>query len=511
MSKHFLFRHYRENIDGVIKTGFNYREMNSTDINEEKSVKLVAQKWADVRVVEEKSRYVFIGDIHGDLHQLLNPLVKYGILRLTGNIDTVEMKTVLENIIEGCKNTCFKNELAYMKSIQKNMSKIPAVDMTVPEIVFAEKDQWKCDKVIILGDVINEWINSRVVAWIIHKLLLKYPGEIIFIYGNHDARIIGNYPLFINGELELVSIPPLWCTLKKEMVIPDVFIRGTEIVITGKLASKNVSGYMIAWLYVLPIFYYLHDIYTKRLGHVCYYLPDIRDGYICSHTFWSPEAVKRMVEYRYAKTVSDTQRRNYFNGRMYNGDVRNYPTIMRLIQEYGDVTRSDTRDSVSERGNNSTTFPKTLYQKLVDEINDCFYSRPYGFYCKSLLLSCRFVYKTNTETNIGNIILDFIAGHTYPDECSDIFLNTGRCLESKLLPQIMYTGGSVYFFDMKCSAGYDIDSISHPVAVSWNGSEFQLVYGGRYKFGSEAGRDCLIEFSQTNIYEASDRKFYYLE
>jgi hypothetical protein len=486
--------------------------MNETDINEYDAVRLVSKRYAKgakeaAEIASERVRHVFIGDIHGDLHQLMGALVRYNVIVLDNGKDENEcvklasVRHMINDMNEWIRDNSIIKRLGLNNKWTTKMLKSKLLDdkslmVPIPKYTINERSKWLCDDVIILGDIINEWINSRTITMIVHDLLTNEISKngVIFVIGNHDARIIGNYLNFIKGDYNLTDIPALWCTLKKTLT--DVRVR----LVRDRIISDELDANEYVWLYVLPIFWNLHDLYVNKRIHLCYFVNDVcKNGAIVSHTFWSPEIIRRMVMFN-PKTLNDIMLTNAFNGQYVNERIDKYKNIERFVN----------MDNWKEDRFNTDTIKRPSVNDidirgLVDEINICFYNKPYGFLIKSLVFSNRFVYGINQDNNVGNIYNSFIVGHSYPDECSDIGINIGRDLEQKLLGTPTYHGGMIYFFDFRSSAGYDTDSISKPCFVECNGDTFELVRGGRYKFGFNNGTDVMVEFDKNNIYNADGR------
>ena len=488
--------------------------MNETDIDEMNAVQLLSRRYAALERASEHVKYIFIGDIHGDLHQLLDPLVRYGVINIdrTGCVEKVLLNDMLDEYETWMKTAGKQFKCRQVGEFRKAEGLIDSFDAWIPRFTINEPDKWLCDKVVILGDLINEWINSRSVVAIVRRLLMKYCDNVIFIYGNHDMRAVGNFPRFITGEYDLTDIPSMWCTMKKSFVNSNVMIRGNEarlVCESGKMLNGEITASDHVWLYMFPVFWCLHDIYAKRLGRVCYYLNrsdntadnGANRGIIVSHTFWSGEILKRMVLWKPKYDTEDVLKRNYFNGVSIETSLADYQTINKFIE----CSKICLNDDAETRTNRRKTLQELDLNKLVDEINRCFYIKPYAFCMKTLLLNNRFVHGINCNGDIGNIILDFIVGHTYPDECCDIHVNIGRDYEQKLNGTVLYTGGCVRFFDFASSAGYNINSISTPRYVVFDGNMFDLISTGRYKFAYENGKYVMIEYDLKNIYDADKR------
>lgn len=100
---------------------------NITDISQFNGIKLITSYWSSVEERNNESIYSFVGDVHGDLHQFVAPLVINNVVSLTGEVEVKD-----ENIFY------------YVPKYKIN-------------------EQSKC-KVIYLGDVADEWIFSRTIS-----------------------------------------------------------------------------------------------------------------------------------------------------------------------------------------------------------------------------------------------------------------------------------------------------------------------------------------------------------
>ena len=101
---------------------------NITDISQLNGIKLISSYWSKVGERCENTNYVFVGDVHGDLHQFLAPLVLNDVIKLTGKVDVKD-----ENIYYYIPNYEINNNCT-------------------------------C-KVIYLGDIVDEWLFSRTISY----------------------------------------------------------------------------------------------------------------------------------------------------------------------------------------------------------------------------------------------------------------------------------------------------------------------------------------------------------
>ena len=233
---------------------------NITDITQEMGVKLISKYWSNVEgMSNDKVIYSFVGDIHGDLHQFLAPLVLNNVIKLTGDVEVVDEKIKL-----------------YVPKY--DVVDVKKVDGKVDDKVDSCPTCSSC-KIMYLGDVANEWIFSRQIAIMLYDLLKK--DKVAYIYGNHDLSIIGRYHLFKEHTLKIPEdIPSLWETIKKELnCIPNIKIFRDTILYDND-AEK---GERFLYEYISPLFDNLFKIFNEQLGRVSYAASFNKTPFIISH------------------------------------------------------------------------------------------------------------------------------------------------------------------------------------------------------------------------------------
>ena len=64
---------------------------NITDISERNGLDLITRYWfQDSKKIHDKGgEFIFVGDVHGDMHQFMAPLVRSKLITLTGKLTTI--------------------------------------------------------------------------------------------------------------------------------------------------------------------------------------------------------------------------------------------------------------------------------------------------------------------------------------------------------------------------------------------------------------------------------------
>lgn len=375
---------------------------NITDISQLNGIKLISSYWSKVDERCENANYVFVGDVHGDLHQFLAPLVLNDVIKLTGKLDVKD-----ENIYYYIPNYEINNNCM-------------------------------C-KVIYLGDIVDEWLFSRTIAFMVYKLLKK--KMIIFIYGNHDLSIIGRYHLFKQHKLNIAEdIPPLWETLKKELnCIKEIKIYKNIILYD----NDEEKGKEFLYKYLEPLFDNLYKIFSKQLGKLSLAVSINNIQYIVSHSTWSKYSIRQLLQP--AKPVENAVRQGDKEESQLKQIIDNYKPSPESLKYLSSICRNENSNEIID------------YVKLSNSCNDVFNSKSRLFISKNNLTYSR---------SVENIFLNQITGHTFGSEFRELNINVKPStfykerLE-KIKPDII-NGCKIFYFDFGASAGYDHDEISRP-------------------------------------------------
>lgn len=507
-------------------------EMNETDINEYNVCKLIEKCYMDCKfnkIASERVKYVFVGDIHGDLHQLLFPLIRYNVVSVgyasENNLKWKNTNEILDDIQKDIEtDVLFQNKAIDKKKCVDNIKELKGLYKTLQEVKLNRNidmytfnisinpvEKWLCDKIIVLGDLVDVWISSRYVVKILHDLVSMYPKQVVLIIGNHDARHIGCYLRCLHEDIVYSEISPMWCSLKKSLSA-DMCVRFIKDSVVWDNIPKQIKNKynprMYVDLYMIQEMFMLHELFRKKLFKVCDLIYESGKSYIISHTFWSAEILSKTItrimesEYPYECIESKMGLYDYPNIAMYVRKSMNTFQKNALGEKSEDVSTGEKPEVI--------VMDNEKMLKFVSEINEMFYNKSYAFLAKPLLLTSRFMYKHNTESAMGYIDLDFIVGHTFPNNHHVLNVNVGLDLQHKLLGDHTVNGGSVRYFDFGSSAGYDLDTISKPRFVSFSyENEFQLEEENYYKFVVEGSRYKLCVFKNGVLYDSSVREFVY--
>lgn len=227
---------------------------NITDISQYNGIKLITSYWSSFNETNECS-YSFVGDVHGDLHQFLAPLIINNIIKLKNSITTID------------------ESIYYF---------VPEYDINTSS----------SSKVVYLGDVADEWIFSRTISHMLYTLLKN--GKIIYIYGNHDLSIIGRYHLFKQRKINFASdMPPLWVTMKKELnPIREIKFHKNTILFN----NDESLGLDFLYKYISPLFENLYKIFIEQFGHISIPVEINKNNFIISHSTWSKTSIKQLLQ-----------------------------------------------------------------------------------------------------------------------------------------------------------------------------------------------------------------------
>ena len=104
-----------------------------------------------------KPKYIFVGDVHGDLNQFLYPLIDTGTITLTGKVNSIKQKY---------------NE----------------IDLHLPEYSCNECDT----EIYYVGDLSDNYIFSRQIV-VMLAYIMKQCKNVHLCIGNHDIIYMNHY------------------------------------------------------------------------------------------------------------------------------------------------------------------------------------------------------------------------------------------------------------------------------------------------------------------------------
>ena len=426
---------------------------NITDITQFDGLRLTCKYWSTVKPTEQNlssvnihfidSSLVFVGDVHGDLNQFLAPLVYSGIIQIID--DEVKEHKVF-------------NDMVY-----------------TPNYTIAKSSTMK---IIYLGDLVDEWIFSKTIIYMMNDILRTLPNNVKYIYGNHDLGLIGRYYLYRSKTLNFaLDTPALWQTLKKELNhVSNLKLYRTTVELDGE-PSK---GYDYIHSYTAVLFEYLFNIFKDNLGSVALNIEINGKPYMISHTTWTTNALRQLILPHENYTIHNSDRPGDSLPEQKQQLVPNSADRETLLA-YTDTIRRTLQ--LAEQSQHE----QINYKQLCETVNMLFHFQSRLFISKSLL----------TYTRITkNIFLNHIIGHSSGAEFRDQGVNPGPSTYyterlAKLTPTF-FNNRTVYYFDFGCSAGYDHDEISHPDFVYSNDKGLFVSNLPAFSFILSNGKDCLL-------------------
>lgn len=415
---------------------------NITYIRPKSAVGLISKYWSSVEP-NINNKTIFVGDIHGDLHQFLAPLVMSGLITLDGTVKEIANENAY-------KSTMFVK--GSETDIVSKVEHFPELNLYIPSY----KVNSNCSsKIVFLGDVIHEWIFSRPILYMLTDLLRNVPDKLIFIYGNHDCNILAQYPLFRRRKLNIEKcLETTFHTMSNELsMFPNVNFNKFELI----YMNSSDKGIEFMYSYMSHLFEPLYEIYSNCLGTLskCFVIDSV--PIIVSHTTWNMTMVPRVVlEKNLNSYLQDSDNSVY---EKLNPDYETKPEsktyIMKLFKSVRDPDLAHLR-VIREKLLN-LKLNVSDYEHISDSMNDIFNG------LKSITLSNNMIlYNRSTEF----IFMNHIIGHTPGFEWREVGINVTPCTYrnerlEKLKPEII-NDKSVYYWDFHCSAGYDLSEYSRP-------------------------------------------------
>jgi len=408
-----------------------------TDITQFDGIRLIASYWSTIKP-DKNYDIIFVGDVHGDINQFLAPLVMSGLISISDEVQEIKHNN--------------KSSIIYVPKYTINRTKT---------------------KIVYLGDIVDEWIFSRSISFILLDLLKTCPKNVFYIYGNHDLAIIGRYHLFKQKQLNIaLDIPALWQTLKSELN----HIKNLKMYKTiAELDGEPAKGYEYIYNYVEPLFDNMFEIFNNQLGRVSLSIEINHKPYMLSHTTWTIQAIQQLISNN--EKIADNKpdaRPSDTNTEQLKPVINNKIDISDEIKYIESIITNKTHEKID-------------YNKLSNSVNKVFHQKSRLYISKNLLTYTRLT---------KNIFLNHIIGHSAGGEFRDQSVNVSQSTynnerKEKLKPDFI-NGRTVYYFDFGCSAGYDHDEIGRPDFVYSNDKGLYVSNLPAFSFIISNGKDSLL-------------------
>lgn len=449
---------------------------NITRISQHAGIDLILNYWKHIEPTLT-NHTLFVGDVHGDINQLLAPLVMSGLITLTGNI------------------TIITNEKAYKSSIFTSPDDTTTfttpthydeLSLYIPEYTVNTSAQ---STVIYLGDMIHEWIFSRVVMYILNDLLIKLPNNVIFVYGNHDLNLLAAFPLYQRRMIDMGAfMQTTYDTMSKELsMYKSIHFYQFKIDYDGKL-SKGID---FMYAYLAHLFEPIYEIFSNHRGKLCHYLSIGAVPFIVSHTVWDLKWMPAFVHDR-GNGANNLQYihhavYNYIGGYKANQDSKTH--VMGLHYSLRD-TNSTSKFAIDREKLQQRVFTGVEYEQLRDAMNDLTNGLMYVALTNNVMLRNR-----STDT----MFVNQITGHTPGGTWREVDINVGQSIFyeerlAKLTPE-EHNNKYIYYWDFNASAGYVVEEFSRPDFV-YVSNDIVNIQGVEIKDDNEIGDDV---FQITNL------------
>lgn len=217
--------------------------MTSEDVH----IELLTRYWFEqqnaVRSRFKGADALFVGDCHGDINQVLLPLIATHSIEIIGGIEVLYEATIPKFICKDC---------------------------SIP--------------IYFLGDYVEKWILSRNVIAILRKVM-KECKNVYLCIGNHDAWYISRTP-----EEARIKILKHAYLEHKQMQLYNEHIR----VVRHKLTYDGSEEKFVEFIndYYRPLFEGIRELFDNERMQVCFQYKDI----VVSHTILSTEESSNKLE-----------------------------------------------------------------------------------------------------------------------------------------------------------------------------------------------------------------------
>lgn len=433
---------------------------NITYISQRNSIELITNYWFKKQSLLPtvlNNHTLFVGDVHSDLHQFIAPLVSTGLITLTGNIKSINNENIYEL-------TLYKS--ADDKSLMTSLKHFDELTLFVPEY----KINTNCkSKIIYLGDMINEWLHSRTILYMLSDLIVN-SENVIYIYGNHDINLVALYPLYqrhllYNNISEHLSTTYL--TMSKELnMYRTLSFSNYKLLYNNSIAD----GQTFLTCYMSQLFEPLHKIFANRIGYVCLFAQIDKTSFMLSHTTINIIHILKTISSK-SNIINPNNKLQsvhhciFERASKHSLNAANKDYIFKLFN-----TLRNNNDMLIPESLSNYSLTTNCYSDLQIIINDIIHSMTYINLSNVMIL-----YDRSIEFTFLNQIIGHTPGYTWRDANineSSSMLYSERL--SKIKSPSVVNNKLIYYFDFNCSAGYDINEISRPDFVYVSNNDIKI-------------------------------------
>lgn len=416
---------------------------NITRISQHAGIDLVSTYWK-LQLPLLTDHVLVVGDIHGDIHQFIAPLVMSGLITITGNVRFIANEDAYPcTIFQGSdKDKTFIPKLKHYDELT----------LYVPEY----RINTSCkSKIIFLGDFANEFLFVRVILYMLVDLIKTVPDNIVYLYGNHDNNIFTQYPLFQRKLLDMnANLNSTYLTMTNEL---NMFRSLHFYEFKTEYENDLEKGKDFEYAYISHIIEPLYWIYKNMKGHLCFHMDINGIPYMFTHTVWN---MLNIPAFALEKNLDNHLRFSHYSVYSRLGDHKCSQESKRYMMEI-----FMTAGHIAERNKYEIDKAKLIqldldspaYDKIQDAMNDIYH----GSTCVSLNHTQILYNRT-----INNSFLNQITGHTPGFVWRDIGINIAPCTYAherlKFLHPTIVNNKEIYYWDFMSSAGYDVNECSRP-------------------------------------------------
>ena len=381
-------------------------------------VELVRKYWLsrteDLRALITPSiKTIIVGDVHGDLNQLLPPLIATG---------TLELLDEIPEVVDEAHNLY-----------------IPKYTVHAGSPV----------KIYFLGDIVDEGPCSRECAIILANVM-KNADNVYFVFGNHDLNQLAYFPV-ITPDVPTM-MPSLWQSLKPE----TLELENVSVHINTIRPPDYAVEYWRATVNAL------HSIFHSPNSGLCFYLSDIK--YVVSHCVLTNRSVQDLV-YGHARRSNEYLRKKY----LINEGER-FPT-----SSTGKADIDDDSESAAIRSRKNITGGFHQWWNEASEKNCAKLNNIFKRSSCEVLQANKATYSREESNALWDSIVGHTIGGIFTAGklvVNVIPVNTDQDRQRHLVPSISSnTHKRVLYFDFGCSCFQPLGGKSSPdfVMIDQNG------------------------------------------